>query len=339
MTELIFSMIAAFLVTFFITPFAINYFRFVNVTTTDVHKKDQPLVAGSAGIPIVAGLIGGSLLFIFINIFVQQENIELVSLFAAMTSILIIAFAGFFDDLNSVQVRRGDHILGKKGLKDWQKPLLTIPAALPLMAIMAGDTQMAVPLIGIVDFGILFPLLIVPIGVVGASNMVNMLGGFNGLEIGMGLIYTLALGIFAMINGIMEASMIFFVTFAALLGMTRYNFSPAKILPGDSTTYVLGAVIAAGAIIGDMEKAAIIMSIPFIIQAILKFYSRIKLGHFAADMGILQEDGTIKSRYGKSIYSWTHVMMRLGNMNERKLVFAMMGVQSVFAVIPFLQIV
>ncbi|MFQ5941760.1 MAG: hypothetical protein ACE5KA_08710, partial [Nitrososphaerales archaeon] len=122
------------------------------------------------------------------------------------------------------------------------------------------------------------------------------------------------------------------------LGMVRYNFLPAKILPGDSTTYVLGAVIAVGAIIGDMEKAAIIISIPFIIQAILKFYSRIKLGYFASDMGVLQEDGTIRSKYGKSIYSWIHVMMRIRNMSERKLVFAMMGVQAVFAIIPFLDL-
>ncbi|MFQ5941519.1 MAG: hypothetical protein ACE5KA_07480, partial [Nitrososphaerales archaeon] len=218
MTEFIFSMIAAFLVTFFITPHAIKYFRFINLTTTDVHKKNEPLIPNSGGVPITIGLIGGLLLFVFINIFIQQNNIALVTLFAAMTSILIIAFTGLFDDLNSGQVRRGGYAEGKRGLKDWQKPLLTIPAAFPLMAIMAGDTQMALPLIGPVDFGILFPLLIIPIGVVGASNMVNMIGGFNGLEIGMGLIYTLALGTFALINGSIEATVIFFVTFASLLG-------------------------------------------------------------------------------------------------------------------------
>lgn len=338
MIEFIISMIIAFLITLSVTPFLIRYFRTINLTSTDVHKKNQPLIANSAGVPIASGLLGGLLLFIFINVFINRNSIELLDLFAAMTSVLIITFVGFIDDLNAVQVKRDGQIIGKKGLKDWQKPLLTIPAAFPLMAIMAGDTQMAVPFIGTVDFGIIYPLLLVPIGVVGASNMVNMLGGFNGLEIGMGLIYTLALGTFAFIHGSMEASIIFFTAFAALLGMARYNFPPAKILSGDSTTYLLGAVIAVGAIIGNMEKAALIVAVPFIIQAILKFYSRVKLGHFASDMGILQDDGTVKSRHD-SIYSWTHIMMRLGNMTERKVVLSMMGVQAVFATIPFLDLI
>jgi UDP-N-acetylglucosamine--dolichyl-phosphate N-acetylglucosaminephosphotransferase len=338
MSELLIASIASFLVTLVITPYAIRYFKFVNVTSTDLHKKGKPLIPSSAGIPIAVGFILSMLLFIFMDVFLQNFSASLVILFAALTSILLIVFSGFFDDLNSVQVRRGNYTEGKRGLKNWQKPLLTIPAALPLMAIMAGDTGMVLPLIGAIDFGFLFPLLIIPVGVVVASNMVNMLGGFNGIEIGMGLVYTLALGLFAAINGSVEASVIFFMTFASLLGMVKYNFSPAKILSGDSTTYMLGAVIAVGAFVGNIEKAALIISIPFIIQAALKFYSRYKLGHFASDTGVLQKDGTIKSRYGKSIYSWTHIMMRMRHPTERKITLGMMAVQAIFCVIPFLNV-
>jgi UDP-N-acetylglucosamine--dolichyl-phosphate N-acetylglucosaminephosphotransferase len=199
---------------------------------------------------------------------------------------------------------------------------------------MAGTTTMNVPLIGSVDFGVLYPLLIVPIGVVGASNMVNMLGGFNGLEAGMGLVYTTGLGIFAYTHGSTVAAAIFFVTAAALAAILKYNFYPAKILAGDSLTYTLGAIVACGAIIGNMEKAALITMAPFLIQGVLKFYSKFKLGHFASDLGILKRDGTIKSKYDE-IYSWTHVAMKL-NLTEPQIVMLLVAIQCIFAFIPFI---
>ncbi len=336
-TILLLAVLVAFATTFVMTPYAIRYFRFIGITSTDVHKKNKPLVPYPAGVPLVAGVLAGVFVYIFLNVFIYGNSADLVSMFAALTSILIVMFAGFLDDLNSLQIKVGKFIEGKGGLKQWQRPLLTLPAAIPLMAIMAGDTTMIFPIIGPVNFGILFPLLIVPIGVVGASNMVNMLGGYNGLEVGMGLIYTFALGLFAFLNGSLVSAVLFFMTFAGLLGVLRYNFFPAKILPGDSLTYTLGAVVATGAIVGDMEKATIIIMIPFIIQGVLKFYSYFKLGKFATDLGILQDDGTIKPRYGKSVFSWIHLITNLGNLTERKIVLVMVLIQVFFAAIPFLE--
>jgi len=336
--EILASVIISIFTTFVITPYAIRYFKLIGLTTTDVHKKNKPLVPNSAGVPVVAGIIAGLLVYTFITVFIHQESSQLVYLFASITSILIIMFSGFLDDLNSRQVKIAGHIEGKQGLKAWQKPLLTLPAAFPLMAIMAGDTTMNLPFIGTVDFGILYPLLIVPIGVVGAANMVNLLGGYNFLEAGMGLVYTLSLGIYAYLHGSIIASVIFLTTFGALLGIAKYNFYPAKILSGDSLTYTLGAVVAVGAIVGNMEKATVITMMPFIIQGILKFYSRLKLGRFASDLGILQKDGTIKPKYGKQIYSWIHLITNLWNLNEKQIVFVMMIIQAIFSLIPFLGI-
>ncbi|MEM3393645.1 MAG: hypothetical protein QXY79_01195, partial [Candidatus Methanomethylicia archaeon] len=189
-------------------------------------------------------------------------------------------------------------------------------------------------LIGNVNFGIHYPLLIVPLGIDGARNMVNMLGGFNGLEAGMGLVYTTALGLYAYIHGNLIAVAIFWITASSLLALLKYNFYPAKILAGDSLTYALGAVVACGAILGNMEKASVIVMLPFIIQALLKFYSRFKLGYFASDLGILTKNEKIKSKY-KKIYSWTHLLMKL-NLNEKQIVFGMILIQVFFACMIFL---
>jgi UDP-N-acetylglucosamine--dolichyl-phosphate N-acetylglucosaminephosphotransferase len=317
----------------------IKYFKLVKITTTDVHKKNRPLIPSSAGVPVVAGIMAGLLIYAFLNVFIYKQTPQLVELFAAMSSILIIMFSGFVDDLNTKQIKVAGYIEGKRGLKAWQKPLLTIPAAIPLMAIMAGNTTMNMPFIGPINFGILYSLILVPIGVVGASNMTNMLNGFNGLSAGMGFVYTLSLGLFALTHGSALASIIFLTTAGALFAILRYNFYPAKILSGDSLTYTLGAIVAVGAILGNMEKVTIVVMIPFLIQGILKFYSFFKLKHFASDMGILQKDGTIKSKYGKKIYSLTHIVMNLGNFTEKQIVLILIFIQIVFATIPFLGIV
>lgn len=44
---------------------------------------------------------------------------------------------------------------------------------------------MKLPFVGTVDFWIFYPLVLVPLGVTGAANM---LAGFNGLEVGLEVI-------------------------------------------------------------------------------------------------------------------------------------------------------
>jgi UDP-N-acetylglucosamine--dolichyl-phosphate N-acetylglucosaminephosphotransferase len=201
------------------------------------------------------------------------------------------------------------------------------------MVIHARSTTMALPIIGQIDFGVWFPLIIIPIGFVGASNVVNMLGGFNGLEAGMGTVYTFSLGVFAWMNGRVEAAVLLLTACAALLAFLRYNWYPAKILPGDSLTYFLGSLVAAGVIIGNMERAGLIVMLPFVIEFVLKARSKFK----ASCLGKLRDDGKLDSPYGKKIYSWTHVMMNLDRLSEKEVVIAMILVQIIFATLPFLE--
>ncbi|MBI4894352.1 MAG: hypothetical protein HY833_01300 [Candidatus Aenigmarchaeota archaeon] len=335
---IIVPIIVALVATYFATKYGIRYFRFIGLVTTDVHKQKKPLVPYSAGIPLLSGTLCGLLVYVFMNVFVFGVSYELAHVFAGITSMFIIALVGLFDDLNSVQVKVDGFVEGKKGLKRWQKPLLTILAAFPLMAIMAGTDHIFLPLVGEVELGILYPFIFVPAAIVIASNAINMLGGFNGLEVGMGLVYTLSLGVFALINDSTLAAVLFLTTFGALLGLARYNFPPARILSGDSLTYLLGAVLAVGAIIGNMEKAVLLTMMPFVIQAALKFWSFKSNGSFASDLGAVQRDGTIKSRYGNKVYSWTHLVMRSGRFTEIQIVAIMMAVQAAFSVLPFLGI-
>lgn len=164
--------------------------------------------------------------------------------------------------------------------------------------------------------------------------MVNMLGGFNGLETGMGVVYTLSLGIYAWTYGRNQASLLLLTACVALLAFLRYNWHPAKILPGDSLTYLLGSLVATGVIIGNMERAGVIVMVPFIIEFFLKARSRFK----ASCLGKLGADGKLAPPNGNTIYSWTHIMMNLSRLRERDVTIALTLVQVFFAILPLLGI-
>ena len=87
-----------------------------------------------------------------------------LQIMAALVTVLILTILGLADD-----------ILGWKiGLRQWQKPILALFAAVPLAVVNAGQTTMALPLIGRIDIGIIFPLIVIPFAVSGAANGFNI---------------------------------------------------------------------------------------------------------------------------------------------------------------------
>lgn len=307
-----FSIIIPFLITFLVTFFSIPYFeRFfsrIQVIATDMQKKQKPIIPIAGGIPVFFGFTLGILSYIAINTFILKNNINLLYLFAAMLTSSIIAMIGFFDDIN---VRSKRTYIGsgavdfKVGLKQWQKALLPLIAAIPLAVVYAGVTIITIPLLGSVNFGILFPILLIPLAVVFVSNATNMLAGINGLEAGSTSVVLITLGIFTL-NSNPVASIIAFTGAASLLAFLKFNWTPAKMLPGDSMTYFSGALIVSVVIVGGVERFGIIIFLPWIIEAFLKLRGKFKVRSY----GDLQKDGTIKAPYEK-IYSLTHVAMKI----------------------------
>jgi len=331
MWVLVFTFFVSFIVSIFLTKSLIPFFKGNNIIALDLHKRKKPKLANGGGIPVTLSLMTGLMFFIAIQTFVFNKMDQMVYLFASVLTILLITIIGFFDDLNSSDVVVGLKKI-RKGLKKWQKPLFTIPAAIPLMVVSAGETTMNVPLLGPINFGIVYPLILIPIGVVCAANAVNLLGGFNGSEAGMGVVYCSFLGLYALTHGELVSSAIFFSTTGALLGFLKFNWFPAKILSGDSLTYCLGSVVAAGVIVGDMERAGIIMMVPFIIEFLLKLRSKFT----ASCLGKLRGDGKLSSPYGKNVYSWTHIIMNFGTLTERQVTTILIIIQTIFGLLLFL---
>ena len=281
----------SFLTTLIITPKWIRKAPEIGLHGYDMNKPGKPKVAEMGGICVVFGFVLGMLIYIGLMTF-DLHNPKYIDILAVLCTVLMTCIIGMMDDL-----------LGwKKGLKQWHKPIFTLFAALPMMVVNAGHSTMNLPIVGNIDWGILYPLLIVPIGIVGASNAYNMLAGYNGLEAGMGVIILFVLGYVGMMNGKTDASILALVMVGALLAFLYFNWYPAKVFPGDTMTYSVGALVACVAILGDMEKIAILLFIPYVIDFILPMRKRLKVEAFAK----VNEDGSLEQPYDK-IYDITHL--------------------------------
>jgi UDP-N-acetylglucosamine--dolichyl-phosphate N-acetylglucosaminephosphotransferase len=295
MIEIFAAALVSFLFTVFFIPKWIKKAKEFGLVGKDMNKYEKPEVAEAGGIVVIFGLLAGILFYIFLDTFFFKTGANQVLIFAALITMLLAGFLGFIDD-----------VLGwKKGLKRWQKPLLTIPMAIPLMVINAGQSTMNIPLIGTVDFGIIYPLVIVPIGIVGAANGFNMLAGFNGLEAGMGAIALGALGTISLLKGDVWLAVIAFSAVASLLAFLIFNWCPAKIFPGDSLTYGIGALIAVVAILGNMEKIGLVLFIPFLIDAVWSLLPEAKGAPKREAFGRPNRDDSLELPYEK-LYGFEH---------------------------------
>ncbi len=325
--SLLLGIITGFLISFIFTPKLANYLKEIGLLGKDFQKPKKPKIPEMGGPAVIAGFIGGMFLFIWIKVFMYGEPEGLVKIFAGITTLLIIFLVGILDDISGIK----KNIRKRKGLRQWQKPILTLPASIPLVAIMAGNSSISLPFIGSVDIGILYPLLLIPIGVVGASNAINMLAGLNGLEAGMGTVLIGSLGIYAYIKGDLFIAAFGLIFASSLLGFLVFNWYPAKIFPGDSLCYAIGAVAAIMAVLGNMERFAVYCFVPWFIELFLKARSKFR----AESFGILRSDGTLACRY-KKCYSLTHVVMKLGRYKENEIVKILIGFEIIICIIAFI---
>jgi len=290
---LIIPLAISFLTTLFLLPFWIKKADQIGLVWDDMNKLEKKKVAGSGGIIVILGFLIGVLVFIAYRVFYLHTEDFIIETLSLLLIITTLACVGFVDDLLGWQ---------KGGLSVKSRILLFVLASVPLMVINAGRHEVGIPFLGVVDLGMIYPLILIPLGVVGASSTFNLLAGFNGLEGGQGMIVLSALAIVAFFTGNSWLSIILLCMVLSLLAFLFYNFYPAQIFPGNSITIVLGGLIAITAILGNFEKIAVFFFIPYILEVFLKSRGRLKKESF----GSPQKDGTLELRYDK-IYGVTHL--------------------------------
>ncbi|MCX6803184.1 MAG: hypothetical protein NTY48_01285 [Candidatus Diapherotrites archaeon] len=301
------------------------------LTGKDMNKYSKPKVAELGGVLVFLGFSFGLFLAIFAIKYLKLMNIELSVLLAGFCTVSMIAFIGVIDDI----------IGWKKGIRQWQHALFPIVAALPLMAIKISNGPISLPLIGllphefilpfgVISFSLLYSLILIPIGVTGASNATNMLAGLNGLETGLGILIIGTLAIIAALNGKIGALVFAIPILGALVAFLFFNKFPAKIFGGDGLTLMTGASIAVICIIGDMEKIGVLLIALFFIELILKAKTKFQGESF----GIPQKNGLLFAP--KEKHSLTHYFMAIFPAREDRVVARMLLTQAVICLIVIL---
>ncbi len=295
---LLIPIIASFLTTLALLPSWIKKAKQIGLVWEDMNKYKKYFVSGSGGIIAVLGFVIGVLLYVSYKVFLfNSKDGNLVEIFALLSCILLLATVGFIDDL--LGWRKG-------GLSKKSRIILELFAAIPLIVINAGRSSVILPFFGGIDLGLWYPLVIIPIGIVGAATTFNILAGFNGLEAGQGIIVLSGFSLVAYMLGDTWLTLIGLCMIAALCAFIIFNFNPARVFPGDSLTYTVGGLAACMAILGNFEKIAVFFFIPYALESILKLRGDVKMQSF----GLPQKDGSLELRYDK-IYSVNHLSICL----------------------------
>ena len=310
-------LLISFFVSFVLFPAMIIRLKKVGIVGKNMHSAIQEEVAEMGGLVMVAGFGAGIFTVIAVKTFFNiSPSVDLISILVALSTILIVVLIGIFDDLISMPQQI--------------KAFMPLFAALPLIVIKEGSTFMRVPFWGNVNFGLLYTLVIIPLEVTIAANAINMLAGFNGLEVGMGIIAVGSLAIIAYLLGKITVLVILLATLGALLATLYYNWYPAKILVGDVGTLSIGAIIAAAVIMGNFEIAGAILLIPYIIDFLIKAKN-----HFPYSFGVYKE-GKLYCPENGPVGLGQLIMKVCGGISERNLVLVLMGVEAVCGVVAIL---
>lgn len=289
----------------------------------DMHKRNNPRIPEIGGLPVISGFLIGLFWYIGYLTFKPISSINPYPLLALIVSTMTAAIIGLVDDA-----------LGWKiGLRIRYKIMLTFFIAVPIMILNLGNNTMHLPFYGPIHFGIVYPLLIIPLGIMGAANGFNMIAGFNGLEAGQGIIILSTITYFAAQNGHLELSLVSLIMIMALLAFLQFNLYPSRIFPGNILTYTIGGFIAIIAIMADIEKYAMILFIPYALQFFLKSRGKMKIESYAK----VNEDGSLSKSQDK-YYGIEHISIDViskfkNKVYEQDVVHLIWAVQALIAII------
>ncbi len=268
----------------------------------DVHKAGKPMVPEMGGIAILAAISTSVLLMA-----TQDDKLTML---AVACAILLTGLIGLLDDV--------------VGIGQAVKALLPMIAAVPL-SLMVSSTHVLIPFVGSIDLGASYIIILLAVATI-SPNVINMVGGFNGTELGMGIAATAPLIVIAYLTGADDALQILVVLLGVCLVALRFNWFPAKVFLGDVGSFAIGGTLAATIIIGHMEVAGAILLVPFAADMVLKITHRLPKT-FAR-----LENGKLYCPQERPIGLAQMCLKMAGGLREDKLALTMMGIELVFGV-------
>ncbi|WP_461862817.1 MraY family glycosyltransferase [Thermococcus sp.] len=286
------------LLSFVLTRYIAKLMTEAGIIGKDIHKPNLPEVPEMGGLAILIALPVA--LIPVLNGDVSR----------ALLIFLLFGLVGIIDDLTN--------------MRQLHKVLLSLLASSPVLALaLSGRLNL---IIFSIDLGVLYYLFAV-LFITGSANLVNMLAGFNGLEVGTSAIILFFLGLIT--SG--DARILAFTGCAVALGFLWWNRYPARVFPGDTGTLSLGALIGIVGIMGKAEIFTAILLIPHAIDFLLK--TRIRFAGRSIGRTQVLEDGTLKA---PPYPSFLGMIMRAKRVREYELVAIVWGIEILLGIISLL---
>ena len=218
-----------------------------------VHRGSLPNIGGIA-------ILGGFLLALVIGSFVRPELIDAfkVELLAIVVGGVLMTLVGLIDDIWEIS---------------------------PVMRLVAQTVAAGILVVNGVRIGFItnyfgdssylfipevFAVLLTLLWVVGFTNAFNFIDGLDGLSSGIAAIASMCLLVVSLQLADRGAAVLLLAALAgSSLGFLRHNFSPAKIIMGDSGAYLLGYILAAVSVLGALKvTAAVTVATPILVLAL-----------------------------------------------------------------------
>ncbi len=300
-------------ITLLMTPPLIRKMHAGRMVGQDVNKQTKTPVAELGGI---AALFAFSVsVSLVVGLQKLVGNVPEPPFLAAISVFFMASMIGLIDDISDLRQRF--------------KAVAVAFAALPLMLVHFGAPVVDFPFGYQLDLSgsihLLYWLILVPLGVTGVANAMNMSAGYNGLETGQ--IATIS-GSMLIISELRASPDVVLLVFGALvgtaLGLYYFNRFPARIFVGDIGTLGFGAVLAAGIILGHVEFYGMIAIAPAFYEGAATAYYGVRHRNTerkrACQNPIIQPDGTMCPPKGAEHYTLAFWILSKRPMTEKSLV-------------------
>ena len=296
-------------------------------TGIDVHKPEKPAIPKGGGIIMLFAVVTTLLIVIGITTFQEQEVVA-PGLMAALVSILMAGLIGLLDD--------------NLDFRNRTKIALPLLASIPMVAMSVGTPTMSLPVIGTVNLGILYPLVVVPLMTTFIIDATNMYAGMNGLEAGLASVNSSALVVYVVLSpfftlesntqGQIDAATIAGALLGASIAFLVFNRYPAKVLSGDVGLLPMGATMAAALILGNMDRLAAILFVTYLANFLMYIIYRIHVkrsGAKYAKFASPRPDGTLEVAGPYTMYWLLPYFSK--RITEKKNVMLLVLLQAVLA--------
>lgn len=170
-----------------------------------------------------------------------EQMLSIVRVLSGLLMAVAMGLVGFMDDFISIRKHRN------LGLTEKQKLVLQFAIVIAYLAsvrIAGGSSEMLIPFIGVVDWGIAYYILAALL-IVGMVNAVNFTDGIDGLNGTVTFVVSVSFLVTAFVMNYMGIAILAAASAAACIGFLIWNFNPAKVFMGDTGSLFLGGIVCA----------------------------------------------------------------------------------------------